>query len=96
MEVDDIIIYHDVVTAEKALLQKGMNYGVRKNYSVFLLPLRNAPYPDALDPMGLSCCLIVQNTGSLGPFIHHPAQVFGARDTSMPCGRRRGFPPKVS
>jgi len=26
MEVDDIISYHDVVTAERASLQKGMNY----------------------------------------------------------------------
>jgi len=50
MEVDDIISYHDVVTAEKASLQNGMNYGVGKNYSVFLLSLReNAPYADALD-----------------------------------------------
>lgn len=50
MEVDDIISYHDVVTAEKASLQKGMNYGVGKNYSVFLMSLReNAPYADALD-----------------------------------------------
>ena len=30
VEVDDIISYHDVVTAEKASLQKGMNYGVGK------------------------------------------------------------------
>src|SRR5881396_2675583 len=52
MEVDDIISYHDVVTAEKASLQKGMNYGVGKNYSVFLMSLReNAPYADALDPV---------------------------------------------
>jgi hypothetical protein len=50
MEVDDIISYHDVVTAERASLQKGMNYGVGKNYSVFLMSLReNAPYADALD-----------------------------------------------
>jgi hypothetical protein len=28
VEVDDIISYHHVVTAEKASLQKGMNYGV--------------------------------------------------------------------
>jgi hypothetical protein len=50
MEVDDIISYHDVVTAEKASLQKGMNYGVGKKYSVFLMSLReNAPYADALD-----------------------------------------------
>ena len=50
MEVDDIISYHDVVTAEKASLQKGMNYGVGKNYSVFLMSLReNAPYADGFD-----------------------------------------------
>jgi hypothetical protein len=52
VEVDDIISYHDLVTAEKASLQKGMNYGVGKNYSVFLMSLReNAPYADALDPV---------------------------------------------
>jgi hypothetical protein len=27
MEVDDIISYHDVMTAEKIALQKWMNYG---------------------------------------------------------------------
>jgi hypothetical protein len=52
MEVDDIISYHDVVTAEKAALQKGMNFGVGKKYSIFLMSLReNAPYADALDPV---------------------------------------------
>ena len=35
VEVDDIISYHDLVTAEKAALQKGMNFGVGKKYSVF-------------------------------------------------------------
>jgi hypothetical protein len=35
VEVDDIISYHDVVAAEKATLQKGMNYRVGK---VFDLP----------------------------------------------------------
>jgi hypothetical protein len=35
MEVDDIMSYHDVVRAEKIALQKGMNYGLGKNYSVF-------------------------------------------------------------
>lgn len=52
MEVDDIVSYHDVVTAEKAALQKGLNYGVGKKYSIFLMSLReNAPYADALDPV---------------------------------------------
>src|SRR5205823_14992841 len=49
MEVDDIVSYHDLVTAKKASLQKGMNYGAGKDYSVFLMSLReNAPYADAL------------------------------------------------
>ncbi len=34
MEVDDIISYHDLVTEEKAALQKGMNFGVGKKYRV--------------------------------------------------------------
>src|SRR5438477_9088226 len=50
MEVDDINSYHDLVTAEKASLQKGMNYRVGKDYSVFLMSLReNAPSADARD-----------------------------------------------
>src|SRR5256885_17231673 len=50
MEVDDIISYHDLVTEEKSALQKGMNFGVGKKYSVFLMSLREgAPYADALD-----------------------------------------------
>jgi hypothetical protein len=50
MEVDDIFGYDKLVTAERASLQKGMNYRVRKDYSVFLMSLReNAPYADALD-----------------------------------------------
>ena len=49
MEVDDIIGYHDLVTAERASLQKGMNYGVGKSYSVFLMSVREgAPYADAI------------------------------------------------
>jgi hypothetical protein len=35
MEVDDIISYHDVVTAEKITPLKGMNFGVGRKYSVF-------------------------------------------------------------
>ena len=36
MDVDDIISYHDLVTEEKAALQKGMNFGVGKKYSDLL------------------------------------------------------------
>ena len=46
VEVDDIVM------EEKAALQNGMNFGVGKKYSVFLISLReNAPYADALDPV---------------------------------------------
>ena len=60
MEVDDIISYHDVVTAEKASLQKGMNFGVGKKYSIFLMSLReNAPYADALEAVTGQIYLVV-------------------------------------
>ena len=40
MDVDDIISYHAPVTEEKAALQKGMNFGVGKESSVFLMSPR--------------------------------------------------------
>jgi hypothetical protein len=50
MEVDDIIRYHEMVNAEKLPLQKGMNFGVGKTYSVFLMSTRKgAPYADTID-----------------------------------------------
>ena len=50
MKRDDIISYHDVVHAEKATVQKGMNYDLGKGYSVFLMSVRKgAPYADAID-----------------------------------------------
>ncbi len=50
--VDDIISYLALVSEEKAALQKGMNFGVGKKYSVFLMSMReNAPYANALDPV---------------------------------------------
>jgi hypothetical protein len=52
MEVDDIISYHDLVTEEKSALQKGMNFGVGKKYSIVLMSVRKgAPYADAIDPV---------------------------------------------
>jgi predicted amidohydrolase len=46
MKPDDIISYHDVVHAEKAALQKGMNFDLGKGYSVFLMSVRKgAPIP---------------------------------------------------
>ncbi len=51
MKTDDIISYHELVTAEKANLQKGMNFGIGKSYSVFLMSIRKgAPYADQIDP----------------------------------------------
>ena len=47
MKRDDIISYHEVVHAEKATVQKGMNYDLGKGYSVFLMSVRKgAPYAD--------------------------------------------------
>lgn len=50
MRIDDIISYHELVAAEKANLQKGMNFGIAKSYSVFLMSVRKgAPYADQID-----------------------------------------------
>ena len=50
MKTDDIINYHELVAAEKANLQKGMNFGIGKNYSVVLMSVRSgAPYNDTVD-----------------------------------------------
>jgi hypothetical protein len=50
MKPDDIISYLELANAEKAHLQKGMNYRVGKNYSVFLMSVRkNAPYADQIN-----------------------------------------------
>ena len=50
MDVDDIISYDQLVIEENSHLQKGMNFGVGKNYSVLLMSLRqNAPYEDVMD-----------------------------------------------
>jgi len=50
MKIDDIMSYHELVSAEKANLQKGMNFGIGKEYSVLLMSVRpGAPYADELD-----------------------------------------------
>lgn len=50
MKVDDIISYHELVASEKANLQKGMNFGIGRGYSVVLMSVRpGAPYADAID-----------------------------------------------
>ncbi len=50
MNTDDIISYSDLVSAEGINLQKGMNFGVKKTYSIFLMSVReNAPYADVID-----------------------------------------------
>ena len=49
-EVDDIISYTELTAAEKMNLQKGMNYNVNPEYSVFLMSVRKgAPYKDKID-----------------------------------------------
>lgn len=49
-EVDDIISHAQLSLAEGQTLQRGMNYKVTPDYSVFLMSIRaNAPYKDEID-----------------------------------------------
>jgi len=64
MKVDDIISYAQLVSAEGANLQKGMNFGIGRTYSVFLMSVRKGgPYADALD----------QKTGTLKELLQKAA-----------------------
>ena len=55
-KIDDIISYAELVAAEKANVQKGMNFQIKPEYSIFLMSVRkNAPYADEWD----------ENTGTL-------------------------------
>jgi hypothetical protein len=52
MKPDDIIAYSGLVREEEANLQKGMNFGIGKQYSVFLMSAGPvAPYRDEIDPV---------------------------------------------
>ncbi len=49
-KVDDIISYAELVAAENANVQKGMNFQIKPEYSIFLMSIRkNAPYADEWD-----------------------------------------------
>jgi hypothetical protein len=49
-KVDDIISYAELVAAENANVQKGMNFQIKSEYSIFLMSVRkNAPYADEWD-----------------------------------------------
>jgi hypothetical protein len=49
-EVDDIISYAELVATENANVQKGMNFQIKPEYSIFLMSVRkNAPYADEWD-----------------------------------------------
>ncbi|HUI30222.1 MAG TPA: HNH endonuclease signature motif containing protein [Candidatus Acidoferrales bacterium] len=50
MNIDDIISYSDIVSAEGQNIQRGMNFNVGNGYSVFLMSVRkNAPYADKIN-----------------------------------------------
>jgi len=50
IKVDDIISYAELVAAEQANVQKGMNFKIKPEYSIFLMSVRkNAPYADEWD-----------------------------------------------
>ena len=49
-KTDDIISYAELVAAENANVQKGMNFKIKPEYSIFLMSIRkNAPYADEWD-----------------------------------------------
>ena len=49
-KIDDIISYAELVAAENANIQKGMNFQIKPEYSIFLMSIRkNAPYADEWD-----------------------------------------------
>jgi len=49
-KIDDIISYAELVAAENANVQKGMNFQIKPEYSIFLMSVRkNAPYADEWD-----------------------------------------------
>ncbi|RKZ00505.1 MAG: HNH endonuclease [Ignavibacteriae bacterium] len=49
-KVDDIISYAELSAAENATVQKGMNFQIKLEYSIFLMSVRkNAPYADEWD-----------------------------------------------
>ena len=49
-KVDDIISYAELVAAENTNIQKGMNFQIKPEYSIFLMSVRkNAPYADEWD-----------------------------------------------
>ena len=51
MKPDDIISYSELVAEEKANLQKGMNFGIGKKYSVFLMLVLPGALPrNEIDP----------------------------------------------
>ncbi len=50
MNTDDIFTYDKLVAEEHANLQKGMNFGIGKSYSVLLMSVRKgAPSADEID-----------------------------------------------
>src|ERR1035438_3197723 len=50
LQVDDIISYAELVAAEGVNLQKGMNFKIKPQYSIFLMSIRKgAPYADEFD-----------------------------------------------
>jgi len=53
MKRGDVISYLDMCKQEKTSLQRGMNFELGKNYSVFLMSVRTgAPYADRIEEGG--------------------------------------------
>ena len=55
-KIDDIISYAELVATENINVQKGMNFQIKPEYSIFLMSVRkNAPYADEWDDKANTC-----------------------------------------
>ncbi|MCL2799558.1 MAG: HNH endonuclease [Endomicrobia bacterium] len=53
MNIGDIISHHQMCNEEGTSLQRGMNYRIKPNYSIFLMSIRTgAPYADRIEDDG--------------------------------------------
>ena len=53
MKQGDIFSYMDMCQKEGTTLQRGMNYKIKRRYSIILMSLRNnAPYADSIEDDG--------------------------------------------
>ncbi|GMU94635.1 HNH endonuclease [Ignavibacterium album] len=73
-KVDDIISYAELVAVENTNVQKGMNFQIRPEYSIFLMSVRkNAPYEDEWDEK--TNTLIYEGHDAFSNWVKKPKEV---------------------